>query len=65
MKYCRLCLQTDTRPGIRFDEGGTCPACVYAASLQDADWDARQKELQVDRPLAAATTTRATTASSG
>jgi N-acetyl sugar amidotransferase len=46
MKYCRLCLQPDTRPGIRFDAGGTCPACVYAASLKDADWDARQKELQ-------------------
>jgi Zn ribbon nucleic-acid-binding protein len=46
MKYCRLCLQPDTRPGIRFDAGGTCPACVYAASLKGADWEARQKELQ-------------------
>lgn len=45
MKYCVMCLQPDTRPGIRFDESGTCPACVYHASLQAVDWDERKKEL--------------------
>lgn len=45
MKYCIKCLQTDTRPGIRFDEAGVCPACNYHESLQDVDWEERRKEL--------------------
>lgn len=45
MKYCKKCLQTDTRPGIRFDKNGICPACNYHSSLQDVDWDERKKEL--------------------
>lgn len=45
MKYCKKCLQTDTRPGIRFDENGICPACNYHTSLQEVDWDERKKEL--------------------
>lgn len=46
MKYCKKCLQIDTRPGIRFDENGICPACNYHASLQEVDWDERRKELE-------------------
>jgi N-acetyl sugar amidotransferase len=46
MKYCRKCLQTDTRPGIKFDEKGICPACNYHESLQTVDWDERREELQ-------------------
>lgn len=45
MKYCKNCLQTDTRPGIRFDADGICPACNYHKSLQYVDWDERRKEL--------------------
>lgn len=45
MKYCKNCLQTDTRPGIRFDVNGICPACNYYTSLQSVDWDERRKEL--------------------
>lgn len=45
MKYCKTCLQTDTRPGIRFDEHGICPACNYHNSLQQVDWDERRQEL--------------------
>ena len=45
MKYCKKCLQTDTRPGIRFDENGICPACNYHSSLQEVDWEERRKEL--------------------
>jgi N-acetyl sugar amidotransferase len=45
MKYCKKCLQTDTRPGIRFDEFGICPACNYHQSLQEVDWDERKKEI--------------------
>ena len=45
MKYCVKCLQTDTRPGIRFNQHGVCPACVYHMSLNSVDWDSRKKEL--------------------
>jgi N-acetyl sugar amidotransferase len=45
MKYCVKCLQPDTRPGIRFDEHGVCPACNYHSSLAEVDWDERKREL--------------------
>ena len=47
MKYCKKCLQTDTRPGIRFNDNGICPACIYHESLQNVDWNERKKELDV------------------
>lgn len=46
MKYCKNCLQPDTRPNIRFDADGVCPACRYAESLEEVDWDERKKELE-------------------
>jgi N-acetyl sugar amidotransferase len=46
MKYCKSCLQTDTRPGIRFNENGVCPACIYSETLKDVNWDDRRKELE-------------------
>ncbi len=45
MKYCIQCLQPDTRPGIRFDNNGVCPACNYHASLTAVDWEDRKREL--------------------
>lgn len=27
MKYCKKCVQSDTRPHIKFDENGVCYAC--------------------------------------
>ncbi|MBM9589063.1 N-acetyl sugar amidotransferase [Leptospira sp. 201903075] len=46
MKYCKICLQTDTRPGIKFDSRGVCPACNYHESLQSVDWEERREELK-------------------
>jgi hypothetical protein len=46
MKYCKRCLQTDTRSGTRFDEEGICPACKYHETLKDVDWAVRKKELE-------------------
>ncbi len=46
MKYCKKCLQPDTRPNIKFDEYGICPACNYFETLKDVDWDERQLELK-------------------
>lgn len=45
MKYCKRCLQVDTRPGIKFDNLGVCPSCNYFESLKAVDWVERRKEL--------------------
>ena len=46
MKYCKNCLQPDTRPGTRFDKNGICPACNYFESLKNVDWEERKEELK-------------------
>lgn len=46
MKYCRKCLQPDTRPGILFDDEQVCYACRYEESKKWIDWIAREQELK-------------------
>lgn len=46
MRYCRKCVQPDTRPGIVFDEAGVCPACRFAEADRHLDWQARRAELE-------------------
>lgn len=46
MKYCKTCLQPDTRPNTRFDANGICPACNYFSSLKHVDWDERREEIK-------------------
>ena len=46
MKYCKKCLQPDTRPGIVFDDEQVCFACRYAESIATIDWAAREAELK-------------------
>jgi N-acetyl sugar amidotransferase len=46
MKYCKICLQTDTRPGIKFDAAGICPPCRYHQSLEFVDWEERRREIE-------------------
>ncbi len=46
MKYCKNCLQTDTRPGIKFNNKGICPACINHSELIKVDWDERRKMLE-------------------
>jgi len=41
MKYCRNCLQPDTRPNSRFTPDGLCPACDYFDRLKETDWQER------------------------
>jgi len=41
MKYCKECLQPDTRPNIIFTEEGVCPACNYFHELKRVDWQER------------------------
>lgn len=46
MKYCKRCLQPDTRPNTKFDDNGICPACNYFETLKNVDWEERKKEIQ-------------------
>lgn len=45
MRYCKKCLQPDTRPGIMFDQEQVCMACRYEESKRTIDWAKREKEL--------------------
>ncbi|WP_421956086.1 N-acetyl sugar amidotransferase [Polaromonas sp.] len=46
MKYCKDCLQPDTRPNTRFTDVGICPACDYFGRLQQVDWQERYETLE-------------------
>jgi N-acetyl sugar amidotransferase len=45
MKYCKLCLQPDTRPNTVFTLGGVCPACHYYEQSKEIDWQERYEIL--------------------
>lgn len=46
MKYCKRCLQPDTRPDIRFNDEQVCYACIWEEEKRNTDWEAREKELR-------------------
>ena len=46
MKYCRFCLQPDTRPNTFFNTDRVCPACTYFIALKDVDWQERVEILK-------------------
>lgn len=46
MKYCKKCLQPNTRPGIIFNEDGICGACLWEEEKKKIDWNKREQELQ-------------------
>lgn len=46
MKYCKRCLQPDSRPGITFNEDGICGACLWEDEIKNIDWKNREQELQ-------------------
>lgn len=45
MKYCKKCVQPDTRPGVKFGNDGVCMACRYEENTSTIDWQARKVEL--------------------
>ncbi|SFC17156.1 N-acetyl sugar amidotransferase [Butyrivibrio sp. YAB3001] len=45
MRYCKRCLQPDTRPGIVFDDEQICFACRYQESKAHINWEERHAEL--------------------
>jgi N-acetyl sugar amidotransferase len=46
MKYCQICLQTDTRPNTKFTKNQICPACFYFNTSKNIDWEERLKILE-------------------
>jgi len=45
MKYCKRCIQPDTRPQIWFDEHQICGACLYEERKAEINWTQREREL--------------------
>jgi len=45
MKYCKRCIQPNTRPNIIFTDDGICPACDYFKKLDQVDWQERTQIL--------------------
>jgi N-acetyl sugar amidotransferase len=46
MKYCKRCLQPDTRPNTFFYDNGVCPACSYVEAIKQVDWQERYEILE-------------------
>lgn len=46
MRYCRSCLQPDTRPNIVFHDDGVCAACRFQEERSAIDWEARRREIK-------------------
>jgi len=46
--YCKTCLNPSSRPNIKFDENGICPACNFNVQRRAGtiDWNTRTTELQ-------------------
>ncbi len=45
MRWCKNCVEPDTRPGQVFDSSGICAPCQYALNRRPVDWDERRREL--------------------
>lgn len=41
MRYCKTCLNPDTRPDLAFDENGMCAACRSYAARSEINWEER------------------------
>ena len=45
MKYCKVCLYPDTKPGLEFDNEGMCSACKNNELKSTVDWASRKSQL--------------------
>jgi len=45
MRWCKKCLEPDTRPDCQFDDEGVCLPCRVYENMEEIDWPARQREL--------------------
>ncbi len=48
MRYCKKCVNVDTRPDSGEFVDGVCPACIFAEATreQTVDWEGRDRELR-------------------
>ncbi len=46
MKFCKECIQPNTRPKSHFTNEGICPACAFHKQYDSIDWSERRRELQ-------------------
>jgi N-acetyl sugar amidotransferase len=46
VKYCKKCVQPNTRPGIYFNEAGICGACIWQEQYNKfVDWNERYNQV--------------------
>ena len=45
MKYCKICVYPDTKPGLKFDNDGVCDVCKNNESKSTIDWTSRKSQL--------------------
>ncbi len=45
MRYCKKCLNPETRPRITFNADGVCNACNWAEKKKSIDWQSRREKL--------------------
>lgn len=46
MKYCKTCVQPDTRPGIVIGEDGVCNACTNHKNRPNVNWEQRRNQFE-------------------
>lgn len=46
MRYCKKCVQSNTRPKVYFNEQGICGACLWEKEKKRTDWEKREQELK-------------------
>ena len=46
IRYCRKCVEPDTRPDCVFDEDSVCFPCRYREQFDDIDWASRRREIE-------------------
>lgn len=46
MRWCKKCLEPDTRPDCRFDDEGVCFPCRVRENAGEIDWQGRGRELE-------------------
>ena len=47
MKFCKICVQPNTRPNSYFNSKGICPACDYNFKIKKIDWNKRLNLLKI------------------
>ena len=45
MKFCKVCLYPDTKPGLEFDNEGMCSACKNNELKSTVNWASRKSQL--------------------